>query len=363
MLPSSHEISIRQKQSRKLQNADHFERSGDYKVFRPEYTDVIAACRSFSAANMAADAAFEAEFNYPFPEVTLTLLHDVYVSRSGAVYAGEGEVIGETLEGGFDVNFDRPLSGFEPIEAVTAASKYGNFNHAIFTMETMPLVILSQMDAQAAEPPRPLYFERNYCGEGFVAEHQALLAKLGLSGGHIDHDVKAARCFVPSTSRRNWSYRASALSADVATRLRAVAPVAAGLPRRIYVSRRHAPSRIPRQIDELERIAEARGYTPVYLERMAPLEQVALFAQCEAIMAEHGAGLANLQYASRGCRVLELFPAAMYRKWVFRLAAHCAGAIYSTGEFPVEDGWVYNRDGVHIDPALFQRCLDHLDAG
>jgi len=53
----------------------------------------------------------------------------------------------------------------------------------------------------------------------------------------------------------------------------------------------------------------------------------------------------------------------MFRKWVFRLAAHCAGATYSTGEFPVEAGWVYNRDGVDIDLALFQRCLDHLDAG
>lgn len=357
------EISIKEKQLRKIEKHDFFEKNGDYKIFKEEYIETIPECRAFNSTNLNSDPDFEPGFEYLFPEVSLTLLHDTYVSRSGAVCTGEDEVIEETLEADIGANFDQPLSAYDALETVTAASKFGNFNHAIFTMETLPLVVLSQMDAQAAEAPRPLYFERDYCNEAFVAEHLSLIAALDLRGTRIERDVRAARCFVPAASRRNGSFRATALSHEVATRMRAVAPAIAGLPQRIYVSRRHAPSRIPRQIDAMERIALERGYTPVHLEHMNPMHQMALFANCEAIMAEHGAGLANLQYALPGCRVLELFPSAMYRKWVFRLTAHCAGALYSTGEFPVEDGWVYNSDGVDIDLALFHRCLDHLDAG
>lgn len=202
MLPSSREISIKQKQSRKLHISAHFETNGDYKVFRPEYTDLIPAGRSFSAASLVSDAAFEAEFSYPLPEISLTLLEDVYVSRSGAVCTGDGDVVDETLEAAIDVNFDRPLSEFAPADTVTAASKYGNFNHAIFTMETLPLVILSQMDGQAAAQPRSMYFERRYCGEpaiclgglpGAGAVSIGDVSQMGvpaggaLRGGHLQH--------------------------------------------------------------------------------------------------------------------------------------------------------------------------------
>ena len=364
MLPTL-EISIKQKQLRRLDLQAEFKLNGDYKIIKEEYIDLIPSCFTLGASDEGRDVAkeVEVEFDYLFPEVMLTLLHDVYVSRSGGVRIGKTKFISETIEAGIDVNFDVPLSAYEPIDTCTAASKFGNFNHAIFTMESLPLMLLSQMDLQAAQAPRPLHFERDYCGEAFVTEHLRLIAALGLFGDHFDRDVHAARAFVPTASRRDGSFRATALSQAVAAKIRSVVATPEGgvLPRRIYISRRYASSRVPRHIDALEWIAAARGYTPVHLEQMTALDQVALFASCEAIMAEHGAGLANLQYASPGCRVLELFPSAMYGKWVFRLAAHCAGAVYSTGSFPVEDGWVYNRDDVDIDPYLFNHCLDHLD--
>ena len=79
-------------------------------------------------------------------------------------------------------------------------------------------------------------------------------------------------------------------------------------PRKVWVSRRPGASH-DRTIQNEDRIiAELarRGFGVVYFEDLAPLDQVALMAQAEVVVSYHGAGFANMMYAARQTRVMEL---------------------------------------------------------
>ena len=75
---------------------------------------------------------------------------------------------------------------------------------------------------------------------------------------------------------------------------------------RIYVSRKNAGGRRLANEAELLRELEPLGFRPVVLEGMAWLDQARLFRDAEAVVAPHGAGLANLVFASPGTTVVEL---------------------------------------------------------
>jgi len=113
-------------------------------------------------------------------------------------------------------------------------------------------------------------------------------------------------------------------------RLRSAAPPGpTGLPARIYIDRRAADRRVGAYrclVNEDEVIAAlaGHGFVPIQLEAHSLAEQIALFAAAEAIVAPHGAGLANIVYANAGCRLLELHMDG-WVNWCFRtLAAACS---------------------------------------
>jgi len=76
---------------------------------------------------------------------------------------------------------------------------------------------------------------------------------------------------------------------------------------RLYISRRRAQYRHVSNEDDLMRLLAEYGFERVELEALTIPEQAALFADADAVVAPHGAGLANLVYA-REAQVLELFP-------------------------------------------------------
>jgi capsular polysaccharide biosynthesis protein len=94
-------------------------------------------------------------------------------------------------------------------------------------------------------------------------------------------------------------------------------------PRRIYVDR--SGGTIRPLVNEPEIIAALAplGCVPVRLEAHPLAEQIAMFRQAECIVGPHGAGLANIAFASPGCRFVELHMDS-YVQWCFRaLAAAC----------------------------------------
>jgi capsular polysaccharide biosynthesis protein len=97
--------------------------------------------------------------------------------------------------------------------------------------------------------------------------------------------------------------------------------------RRLYIDRRAAPNRVLANENEVIAALARFGVVPVALEGRTLESQAALFADAELIVAPHGAGLANIVFAPRDCRVVELLPNA-YANWCFRRLAAACGLAY-----------------------------------
>lgn len=78
--------------------------------------------------------------------------------------------------------------------------------------------------------------------------------------------------------------------------------------RRLYISRADAGSRRLLEEDALVQALSVFGFTSVCLTGMDAEAQWTLFAQAEAVIAPHGAGLSNLMFCAPGTLVIELMP-------------------------------------------------------
>jgi capsular polysaccharide biosynthesis protein len=76
--------------------------------------------------------------------------------------------------------------------------------------------------------------------------------------------------------------------------------------RRIYITRRLTEKRRLLNEEEIVPILNKFGFEIVEAERLSFVEQVTLFRTAEAVVAPHGAGLANLMWVPAGCKVFEL---------------------------------------------------------
>lgn len=77
--------------------------------------------------------------------------------------------------------------------------------------------------------------------------------------------------------------------------------------KRIFISRRDAPSRRITNEDEIFELFLAKGFERYDTGKMSLFEQIALFSQAEIVVGEHGAGMANILFCKEGTRVIELF--------------------------------------------------------
>lgn len=90
---------------------------------------------------------------------------------------------------------------------------------------------------------------------------------------------------------------------------------------RIYITREGARRRRVAGERALRGMLDARGFTAVALEELEWEEQIAVFRAARIIVAPHGAGLANLVFAGRGTRVVELFARDYVNPCFWRVAA------------------------------------------
>ncbi len=77
--------------------------------------------------------------------------------------------------------------------------------------------------------------------------------------------------------------------------------------KRIYISRARAKSRHVINESEVLDLIKKYGFQTVFLEEMSVLEQVAVFANAEVIIAPHGSGLTNIVFCSPHTKIIELF--------------------------------------------------------
>lgn len=76
--------------------------------------------------------------------------------------------------------------------------------------------------------------------------------------------------------------------------------------RRLYISRRNAPSRRVQNEHKVETLLNSFQFETIVTENMSFQEQIRLFAQAEMIVANHGAGLTNIWFALAGAKVLDI---------------------------------------------------------
>lgn len=125
---------------------------------------------------------------------------------------------------------------------------------------------------------------------------------------------------------------------------------------------------------EVELVAELsrRDFQVAYMERLSPLEQIAMIHNADMIVGPHGAGFAHMMFAKPSALVVEIGTAqTQAHRWGDFLGnAHVARCAYTTifadveghaGESsvpPIEAG----HHGIHIGEAAAARILSHVDS-
>lgn len=136
--------------------------------------------------------------------------------------------------------------------------------------------------------------------------------------------------------------------------------------RRIFVSREDATSRRIENEAELAPILEAHGFERVVLSEMPYEAQLRAFAEAEAVVATHGAGLTHLFAARPGTKVLEMF---VRETWTGDFAQATASYVFmARARGLAHRVWTCaqarDRKFNHIiDPAAFEAQLSALLTG
>ncbi|MDN3626109.1 glycosyltransferase family 61 protein [Methylobacterium isbiliense] len=98
-------------------------------------------------------------------------------------------------------------------------------------------------------------------------------------------------------------------------------------PRRIYVSRRDAPTRKCRNEAEIVNLLLQHGFEIVCPGELNLYQQIITFQDADIIIGLHGAGLTNIVWAPRSARVLEIMPSG-YNDIGYRFIAGLRGMEY-----------------------------------
>jgi capsular polysaccharide biosynthesis protein len=89
----------------------------------------------------------------------------------------------------------------------------------------------------------------------------------------------------------------------------------------IYISRRKDRRALVNEA-EVEELMTRLGARVVHAQDMSFADQHALFAGAETIVGPHGSGLANLVWAQRARRLVEIFPTDLFNDCYARLACN-----------------------------------------
>jgi Glycosyltransferase 61 len=127
-------------------------------------------------------------------------------------------------------------------------------------------------------------------------------------------------------------------------------------PRRIYISRRSAAHRKLANEAELERLLDRFGFTTVEFESLDFAEQVRMVSRAEAIIAVHGAALANLIFAKAGTPVIEICPRSRYNLDCFPRVSHIRGLRHLS----ILSDSSGRRQSIRVNPSDVRMAMERL---
>jgi capsular polysaccharide biosynthesis protein len=227
------------------------------------------------------------------------------------------------------------------------------WNYSLFLFEVAPTIMLSSFLPGLEQVRVRLFFQQFMRAED-INNRLAVFKLFGVERDRMliaDADLYRHKGVI--IFKINDAHRSQRLS-------RMVSPVCAAIreeyassqittPRKVYISRQRASARAVSNYDELKRsILERRGFVPVELESLTLAQQVDMFAKADVVLAEHGAGLANIAFMRPGAYVIEAFPEPIASRAVYRyLAAHCR-LNYLCCSFATQAGWRWDQDNVEV---------------
>lgn len=139
-----------------------------------------------------------------------------------------------------------------------------------------------------------------------------------------------------------------------------------GLPKRLYITRGNAKNtrRLTNE-DAVMAALDRRGFVRLDPGSVSVQEQIDHFTAAEAIVAPHGAALANLTFCSPGVRVLELFAPRYVNPCYWAIASNIPDVRYRylvCGQDRRGPGSPMNGvlTDITVDPALLETMLDDL---
>lgn len=126
--------------------------------------------------------------------------------------------------------------------------------------------------------------------------------------------------------------------------------------RRIYLHRGSAQVRQVENFDVCRPLIESAGFVIENFDDMPLHDQIARMRSASCLVAEHGAGLANMLFCEPGTPVAELFSPATVQPAFWSLASRCGLPFgFMVGD-PVDDVPSWNGNYV-LDPAKLQAVL------
>jgi capsular polysaccharide biosynthesis protein len=136
--------------------------------------------------------------------------------------------------------------------------------------------------------------------------------------------------------------------------------------RRLYLSRRKAPSRNLVNEKEILDILRRLGFQPFYAEDHSIRETAAVFSAADSIIGVHGSGFANLAFCSPGTKVVDIL-APKHLDPYYWILANLSGSVYAyifgEGErLPEGTDLVRKKidEDIHVNIAEFEKILNKV---
>jgi len=282
-----------------------------------------------------AEASTYLDHQFHAREMTLERLRDHYwfpesgflISRGGKVW--RNSVLGQygdrdflttqavERRGGELLFHDCLLRGCPVIEETAAiTSHFGSGNYGHFMLDMVPLIRkLSAIGVPLVS--RPL-----------LDWHRSIYRSLGVDPSDVrivtDRVVMLRDCVVSNRHNAEGTYAASPQTREVfeAVLGNVLARRAGAAAKRIFVAR--TTNNLKREMRNRQQLADAlagRGFTVVHPETLPFDVQAAIFAGADVIVAEFGAAMVNVVFASPGTEVVEIIPDDQDDPWSAHLCA------------------------------------------
>jgi hypothetical protein len=307
-----------------------------------------------------------AEFAYS--EIAIAYLPKAIVTRTGAVVVDDQFVIQETLEGTLEDNgLGAQLSADDLArcpyvdEVVINTNRLGMWNYSLFLMEVTPSLMISMMVPGLDEIRAKIFFQ-DFTSRQDIENRGTVFRMFGFPANRIVMAEKPLErhkgVIVFKLNDPHRSQRLSQMLSPTCAILRhEFATPSVASPRRIYISRQSAPSRKVSNFADLQDVFSKHDVTPIELERLPMASQVDLFSKADLVIAEHGAGLANIAFMRPGSVVVEAIPDTIATRAAFRYTAAHSKLNYLYTTIATDPNWKWNQDNVRVPPELYDFLL------